>query len=334
MSTPTTPFYPATHDDMLALIAALEAFTPGLVTTTQRGFLAPDAEAIENGFIKIATSANNGLLSKAFAALLTDPDKIIFYANTVTGTAGFHNSIFRGKYLGTSVTAAQYAAISAGTFDDMFIGDYWTINNVVWRIAAFDYWYRCGDTECTTHHIVIVPDSNLLAADGSTTHWMHNSNTTEGGYVGTDFYAGTNSNTGKATCQNAAKNAFGAAHILTHREYFTNSCKSGNTNVGYPTAGAWYDSDVDMMNEQMVYGCKVFGSRSAGANVPADYTIDKSQLPLFRLAPSFICNRAYWWLRDPASASYFALVVYNGACHYDSASNAWVGVRPAFGIKA
>ena len=35
--------------------------------------------------------------------------------------AGAHNAIYRGKYLGTSVTAAQYAAIAAGTFDDLYI---------------------------------------------------------------------------------------------------------------------------------------------------------------------------------------------------------------------
>ena len=280
------------------------------------------------------TQSADGLMSKEDKAILDSPEKFVFVAGkSLTQNAGFHNSIFRGKNLGTSITSEQWTAISNGTFDDLFIGDYWVINGVNWRIAGFDYWYNCGDSNCTTHHVVIVPDSNLLAADGSTTHWMHSSNDTSGGYVGTDFYAGTNSNTGKATCLAAAEAAFGSSHILQHREYLTNSCMSGSSNVGYPTAGGWYDSKIEIMNEQMVYGCKVFGSRSAGANIPADYTIDKSQLPLFRLAPSFICNRASWWLRDPASAALFAVVHGFGSCHYYSASYAWVGVRPAFGIK-
>ena len=321
--------------NVAAIIAALQALQPGLVTTTQEGLLAPDEEAIANGFIKLATSSNKGLLSKAFAALLENPETLVFISGKpLTQNAGFHNSIYRGKYLGNSITAAQWAAIGAGTFDDLFIGDYWTINGINWRIAAFDYWYNNGDTACTTHHVVIVPDQNLLDADGSTTHWMHSSNTTEGGYVGTDFYAGTNGNTGKATCRTKAQSAFGSGHILTHREYLTNSCKSGSTNVGYPTSGAWYDSDIEIMNEQMVYGCKVFGSRSAGSNIPTDYTIDNSQLPLFRLDHQRICNRADWWLRDPASSSRFAFVVLNGLCDYGNASTAGVGVRPAFGIRA
>ena len=52
--------------------------------------------------------------------------------------AGAHNAIYRGKNLGTSVTTAQYNAIKAGTFDDLYIGDYWVINGKTWRIAAFD----------------------------------------------------------------------------------------------------------------------------------------------------------------------------------------------------
>ena len=46
--------------------------------------------------------------------------------------AGAHNAIYRGKYLGTAVTDEQYAAIAAGTFDDLYIGDYWKINGVNW----------------------------------------------------------------------------------------------------------------------------------------------------------------------------------------------------------
>ena len=59
-----------TGSNVAAILAALQALCPDLVTTSQRGLLAPDAEAIQAGFIKIATSANKGLMSKAFAELL------------------------------------------------------------------------------------------------------------------------------------------------------------------------------------------------------------------------------------------------------------------------
>ena len=97
----------------------------------------------------------------------------------VFSNAGSHNSIYRGKYLGDEVTADQYASIAAGTFDDMYIGDYWTINGVNWRIAHFDYWLNCGDSGSgtTTHHVVIIPDLALYSAK------MNETNTTAGGYL-------------------------------------------------------------------------------------------------------------------------------------------------------
>lgn len=244
------------------------------------------------------------------------------------GNAGFHNSIYRGKNLGSSVSAAQYSAISAGTFDNMFIGDYWVINDITWRIAAFDYWFGYGDSDCNTHHIVVVPDQNLNVADSRTTHWMNATDTTVGAYYGSDWRTGNNDNTGRADCINKINSAFGSGHILTYREHLANAVSNG-----YQSAGSWYDASVEMMTEQMVYGGKVFSNILHGTNIPNAYTIGNSQLPLFRLNHLHICNRASWWLRDVVSTAHFALVSYNGNCYSDDASDSWVGVRPAFGIK-
>ena len=101
------------------------------------------AKAITDGeFIKAGANGKIGFITD-------NPDK------------GLRNSIFRGKCLGDSLTAEQAAAIKAGTFQDMFVGDYWTIGVVNYRIAHLDYWLRCGDAECTKHHAVIVPDTCL-----------------------------------------------------------------------------------------------------------------------------------------------------------------------------
>ena len=247
-----------------------------------------------------------------------------FKASAALGNdnAGFHNSLYRGKYLGDSVTADQYAEISAGTFDDLFVGDYWTINGVNWRIAGFDYWINTGDTPCEEHHVVIVPDSNLVSAK------MNNSNVTTGAYIGSDFYTGANGNTGRATAQTAVKNAFGAGHILTHREYLMNAVTNG-----YESGQSIYDVQIELMNEIMVYGSNIFHNIENGTNLPSNYTMSKSQLPLFQHRHDLIGNRAYWWLRDVVSAAYFAVVngTGNAASTYASAS---FGVLPAFAIKA
>lgn len=239
--------------------------------------------------------------------------------------AGAHNAIYRGKSLGSTVTTAQYAAIKAGTFDDLYIGDYWTIGGVNYRIAAFDYYLNSGDTNCTTHHVVIVPDTCLYNAQ------MHNTssggwesgaaNTTAGGYVGSDMYK-SNLEQAKTTI----KSAF-SGHVLKHRIYLTNAVANGRA-----SGGAWCDSEVDLMCEQMVYGSGIFSPVSDGSNVPANYRVEKSQLPLFQHEPSRICNRNNWWLRDVITASGFASVGGNGNADYDTASDSF-GVRPAFCIS-
>lgn len=239
--------------------------------------------------------------------------------------AGAHNAIYRGKSLGSTVTTAQYAAIKAGTFDDLYIGDYWTIGGVNYRIAAFDYYLNSGDTSCTTHHVVIVPDTCLYNAQ------MHNTssggyeggaaNTTTGGYVGSDMYK-SNLEQAKTTI----KSAF-SGHVLKHRIYLTNAVANGRA-----SGGAWCDSEVDLMCEQMVYGSGIFSPVSDGSNVPANYRVEKSQLPLFQHEPSRICNRATWWLRDVITASHFANVNSYGYAGCSIASHS-VGVRPAFCIS-
>ena len=239
--------------------------------------------------------------------------------------AGAHNAIYRGKSLGSTVTTAQYAAIKAGTFDDLYIGDYWTIGGVNYRIAAFDYYLNSGDTNCTTHHVVIVPDTCLYNAqmhNTSSGSWESGAaNTTAGGYVGSDMYK-SNLEQAKTTI----KSAF-SGHVLKHRIYLTNAVANGRA-----SGGAWCDSEVDLMCEQMVYGSGIFSPVSDGSNVPANYRVEKSQLPLFQHEPSRICNRNNWWLRDVITASLFAYVNYNGNADCNNASNSY-GVRPAFCIS-
>lgn len=229
--------------------------------------------------------------------------------------AGAHNSIYRGKNLGTTVTEEQWEAISSGTFTDLYIGDYWVIGGVNWRIAAFDYYLNCGDTSFTKHHAVIVPDTCLYSAQMNTT------NVTTGAYKGSAMYT-ANLTQAKSTINSA----FGSSHVLSHRIYLSNATSNGRA-----SAGEWTDSTVDLMCEHMVYGSGIFSPVSDGSNVPNNYRVEKGQLPLFALEPSRICNRDTWWLRDVITAADFAYVGYNGLASYHDASYSF-GVRPAFCI--
>lgn len=257
------------------------------------------AESAKTAAQSAATNAENA------AASVTD---------ILSSGAGAHNSIYRGKNLGTSVTAAQWAAIADGSFTDLYIGDYWVIGGVNWRIAAFDYYLNNGDTSCTTHHVVIVPDTYLYNAA------MNSTNTTTGGYVGSAMYTAN-----LEQAKTIIKGAF-SGHVLKHRIYLTNAVANGRA-----SGGAWYDSEVDLMCEQMVYGSGIFSPVSDGIDVPTNYRVEKSQLPLFQHEPSRICDRNNWWLRDVITASAFAFVAETGRADYTDPSYA-ISVRPSFSI--
>lgn len=223
--------------------------------------------------------------------------------------------LFRGKNLGTALTAVQKAAIKDGSFKGMFLGDYWSIGGRIWRIVDMDYWYNCGDTAFTSHHLVIMPDEALYNAQMNTT------NVTTGGYVGSAMY--------KSNLANAKTivNAAFQGSVLTHREYLCNAVANGR-----PSGGAWFDSSIELPNEPMMYGHPHFSPTSDGSTVPSIYTISKTQLALFMVCPRFIVNRSYnQWLRDVVSSADFANVYNDGNATCNNASASY-GVRPVFPV--
>jgi hypothetical protein len=236
--------------------------------------------------------------------------KGLFLPHGVDG-AGFHNSIYRGKDLGTSVTPEQYARIADGTFEDMYIGDYWIINGTTYRIAAFNYYLNTGAPVLTTNHITLVPAGSLY------THRMNPTHTTDGGYVGSEMYT-TGLDQAKAKIH-----ADFPDHVLTHMRYLCNTVADGQA-----SARAWFDSDVELMNEVMVFG-SIVGGKGGLYNIGTE----KSQLPLFALRPNLLNIGAPWWLRDVYSATGFVYVHTNGYADVRGARYVY-GVRPVFSISA
>ena len=226
-------------------------------------------------------------------------------------SAANHRCVWGGRNLGTSVTTAQKTAISSGTFDDLYIGDYWVINGVTWRIWDMDYFLQCGDTALTKHHLVIVPDASLYS------HVMNDTNITTGGYVGSKMYT-----EGLETAKTKFTDSFGDM-IITHRDYLTNAVSSS----GYPSGGAWFDSTVELMNEIMVYGCHIYSPMPNGSTIPTKYTTGKQQFAAAMLNPTIVNKRYTYWLRDVVSAAAFAAVYGTGFANYYNASLSG-GVRP------
>lgn len=241
----------------------------------------------------------------------------------LTQGAGFHNSIWRGISLGTGLTSAQSTAITDGTFTDLFLGDYWTINDVTWRIMGFDVFLSCGDNLLSSHHVVVVPDTNLYKCK-----WNETANTTDGGpnsgigYAGSFVRANIKSNVnGEAEgAELKVIAAFGSDHVLSYRTIYPSAYDTD----GNATAFANFDARVELMSEIMVYGSQIFTGNGNGNGYEAG--IEKTQLPGFRLDLRRIKSADYW-LRNPFTKSSACLVgTYGNATR--ASANLERGVRP------
>lgn len=290
--------------------AAFESKTAAATSASAAKTKANEAADSASAAAASATASGN---SAAAAASSAEKVAALNYSN-----AAAHNAIYRGKYLGASVTAAQWAAIKTGTFDDLYIGDYWTIGGVDYVIAAFNYYLNCGDTACTANHVTIVPRKNLY------NHVMNDTNVVTGAYVGSKMYA-----SGLNSAKTTIANAFGSAHILTIRQLYSNATDS---TYGFGTAMDWYDASVFLMNEVNVYGYHPFAEMYRTTQWGTDkYSIDNSQYPVFAFDKTMIHTRQDYWLRNVAYSSGFCRVSRYGNCNASGASNS-LGVRPAFNI--
>ncbi len=287
--------------DVTGLQVALDAkASTGTATTDAAGLMSAADKSKLDGIEEGATKT-----SKADGT----------WTDIVAANAAAHNAIYRGKDITSMETSGElYVNIANGTFDDIYIGDYFTksINgkNYALRIAAFNYYYNMGDAAFTRPHAVIIPDSIFGTAQ------MNSSNVVTGGYVGTKMRTET-----LQTWLKYLKTAFGS-HLLTPRCLYDNVC-NGSSYSG----GAWYDGPLGLMTEEQVYGARQQGiTNHSGWCYPG---VDYGQFPLFALDHSRICNRSRWWLRSVYSSTHFAVVDTNGAAYDVGASNS-PGVRPRF----
>ena len=220
-------------------------------------------------------------------------------AALIADGAGNHNAHFFDQSMG-AFTDEISANIRNGSFKNIFPGKFFDFSNVPYsyldennetqqstysgrmRIMDLDYLLRCGDTDLTAHHIVVAPDAPMFYAG------MNDENKTEGGYVGSKMRT-----VHLRRAEAIFKACFGADHLLPHREYLVNAVTDGK-----PSAGAWCDSLVELMDERMVYGSCIFDSGSTdGVTVPNRYSTENSQLNAFRHAKYLIPCQPSWRLR-------------------------------------
>lgn len=212
-----------------------------------------------------------------------------------------HRNIFRGKSLGESITAEQLATIRDGSFKDLYIGDYWEINGVRYRIADINYWRNVGYPESEKvqkPHVLIVPDTTLGSGQ------MHTGNSTAGGYRNSSMKAAR-----LVQIANSLPDAF--KNILISHRMFSD--------------GTWITTSVDLMNEIMVHGLYICTDNNNRQ------TSDAQQLSLFRLCPELKSIGQNYWLRNVAGSQTYTLTSQYGDASSDMATSTY-GIRPVFAI--
>lgn len=270
--------------------------------------------------IKVTLYASNGLNVNANSMgvyVNSEIDRIIDNSYFLQKMAAS-----KGTFLGTEFTAQQKRDIANGDFSRLPLGGYWTIGGHNWRIWDADWYLNKGDTPCTEHHLVIMPDDNLLKANSSTTHYMQDTDTTAGGYAGTKYRS-----TYRQQCDEIVKNCFGTDSILVHRELMCTAVTNGK-----PSGWGWVDATSELPSEVMMTGTTIWSNYTdggSGFNVGTSYP----QLALARIAPQFVINRENYFERDVVSASCFAYVNGGGNANYADASSRGVGVRPYLLLK-
>jgi hypothetical protein len=257
--------------------------------------------------------ANESTRAKAAEAnLSSELNDQIYLINT-----GIYIRVKTGKNLGNGLTSQQAEKISDGDFYGLNIGDYWEANGNKFRIWHPNWYMNRGDQKFTKNHLVIMPDANILKADGSTTHYMNNTDTTSGGYAGTKYRS-----TYKSQCLKAFTDVFGTDHIAKYRGLLSNAVASGMV-----SGWAWYDCDAELPSEEMMFGAHHWStstdSGSSGYNGGSFW----GQLALAIIAPEFVVNGENYFEQDVGTAAWFAVVVNDGGAA-GSASAPWVGGRP------
>lgn len=231
------------------------------------------------------------------------------------------NNFYRGKNLGATFTLSQRDAIRTGTFDDLYVGDYWTgLNGVRYIIAHFNY-FRGGmhpDSGAirNKNHIVLIAspwvqtDTKMFPAIGDDGYMRSPIRTILGGHA--------------TTVQSFFKNA--TLEVVS--DYAVDKAyRDGRT-----WTGGLISDKLMLMNELQVYGAYIHAAMNDTNAGRYKATFHTNQFALFRLFPEIRAVQGTWFLRDSVGRGYFAAVAATGYARELSPTYPST-IRPFFAIS-
>lgn len=276
---------------------------------------------MSNGIMQFhnGVPVNGSTLQAASGVILSDGRTVENAIDFIESNS--HNAVYRGKNITANFDSGKFsAAIADGSFDDIYLGDYIeksvTIGGTKYTdrayVAHIDPYYGGYNNNAVvnTHHVELVHVIMDL------TYNMNSTNTTAGGYVGSEMFTYL-----KNTVLPALQAAFGSSHFISHQKLYSNAVTTTawnrlGTASGASTGWAWStDQFISLMTEAQVYGATCFSS--SGFDTGEAF----QQLALFALKhPNEIFGNRYPWLRDVASDSHFCICHNSGFAHHNKAS--------------
>lgn len=308
--------------------------------------------AVKNGYAGTESQWLSSLIGAGQWDTLNSRTEILNYS-----TAGLHNSIFRGKNLGSAFTDAQSAAIKNGTFEDIWLGDFWLINGVRYRIAHIDYFYNTtlwkddypdlewasGETrKWRPHHVLIVPEP-YLAYD-----YYNTEDTKDQPYYTSYYYTVL-----RPQLISQLENTFGAEHLMEWPSFRNTAWDWSDPQNPKPTARVFELGKCELIHTSHLLGYPApkYGGKVYVYSGQTSREL-RGQFQLFRVAPMYASNPEHltqnyntgtanrgWWLQDTSHANNSTpSIVYPFAC-YSAGEVAFIGstyyqskrpVRPFF----
>lgn len=203
-----------------------------------------------------------------------------------------HRTNYRGKNLGTSITASQKTEINNGTFHDLFVGDYWILNDRTYRIVDIDIFMGNASDEgnpVNTHHLVMMPDEAMGVGK------MNTDQTTQGGYPGSEMYS-SGLSASKQEINKAFPNMLITVPLYYGVDYKINPEGDGQGG-GWAMENAAFDIDVALPSVNMIVDHTNFIRSAYNSNILRT-GIEAScyQFYAFKANPSlrFSSNSDFW----------------------------------------
>ena len=237
-----------------------------------------------------------------------------------------HKNIIRGRNLGVRISPEQHKAITSGTFEGLWLGDYWFNNNMAWRIVDFNYWNV--NNALPTPHIVVMPDRPLYRQQ------MYDTTTSSANsFWGSKVWQNINS------CDDYVIRVFDSNTIRLHVDSYQSQMNEGGGFVSPTIKSKSIDPRVKYIipNEIMIYGTRV--SATSGIGSDGLHEVSSRQLQLFSMG--WNPGDSDFWLRDQTYINTYSVygaeasnigggstVRFSG----DGVQNETHGVRPVFAI--